>query len=140
MGENREPSARSARPRLVRDVPWHVLALVIFGLLGWSGVVGLDQGVPALAVPSLIVGGAGAVRAFLAVTGILPIATDPVTRRMVRAASVSAAAIALGTGFVLAPDGMDRGFVLGVNAVLAGALAAYAFLAEPASRAASGSY
>ncbi|MEV4490165.1 hypothetical protein AB0K04_08620 [Micromonospora coxensis] len=42
---------------------------------------------------------------------------------------VLAAVIALVTGTALAPDGMDRGFVISVDAVLAGALASYALLA-----------
>ncbi|MEU4371585.1 hypothetical protein [Micromonospora chersina] len=115
--------------RVVRDVPLHVLAVVLFGLLAWSGVVGLAQDVPALAVPSLIVGVAGAVRALATVTGLLP--AGRTARRVARGATVLAAVAALAAGLVLAPQGADRGFVVAVSAVLAAALAAYAVLGEP---------
>ncbi|MFG1661205.1 hypothetical protein ACGFIY_32180 [Micromonospora chersina] len=123
--------------RRVRDVPLHILAVVIFGLLTWSGVVGLAQGVPALAVPSLIVGVAGAVRALSILTGLLP--TGGAARRVVGGATLLAAVAALATGLVLAPHGTDRGFVIAVSAVLAAALAAYGILGEPVRRAAGGS-
>ncbi|MFI2651474.1 hypothetical protein [Micromonospora fulviviridis] len=103
--------------------------------LAWSGAAGLDQDVPALAVPSLNVGVAGAVRALSTVTGLLPTATGGAARRVARGATLLAAVAALATGLVLAPDGMDRGFVVAVSAVLAAALAAYAVLGDPARRA-----
>lgn len=136
MAERSDPSVRRERPRLVRDVPLHVLAVAVFGLLTWSGVVGLAQGVPALAVPSVIVGAVGAVRALVTVTGFAPSVTGRVARRVARGVTLLAAGAALATGLVLAPDGMDHGFVIAVDAVLAAALAAYAFLGEPARRAA----
>ncbi|MCP3787997.1 hypothetical protein NLX85_32025 [Micromonospora sp. A3M-1-15] len=139
MAERGDPPVRRESSRLVRDVPLHVLAVVIFGLLAWSGVVGLAQDVPALAVPSLIVGVAGAVRALSAVTGLLPAAAGRAARRVARGATLLSAVAALATGLVLAPDGADRGFVIAVSAVLAAALAAYAVLGEPARRAAGAS-
>ncbi|WNM39736.1 hypothetical protein RMN56_32340 [Micromonospora halotolerans] len=128
MTRDSEPAARR---RLLGDTPLHVLAVVVFGLLAWSGLAGLDREVAGLAVPSLIVGLAGAVRAVLAVAGFRPPATRPAARRAVRVILVLIAVVALATGFALAPGGMDRGFVIAVDAVLAGALAAYAFLGEP---------
>ncbi|MET7970118.1 hypothetical protein [Micromonospora sp. NPDC005305] len=127
MTRDSEPAVRRQH---LRDTPLHVLAVVIFGLLAWSGLTGLDREVAGLAVPALIVGLAGAVRAVLAVTGILP-ATRPAARQAVRGILLLIAVVALATGYVLAPTGMDRGFVIAVDAVLAGALAAYAFLGEP---------
>lgn len=124
MAEHRDVS--------VRGVSLHVLAGVVFGLLAWSGVVGLAQDVPALAVPSLIVGVAGAVRALSTVTGLLP-AGGP-ARRVAGGVTLLAAVAALATGLVLAPHGTDRGFVIAVSAVLAAALAAYAVLGEPVRR------
>ncbi|MGY0004260.1 hypothetical protein [Micromonospora sp. I033] len=126
MARDSERPARPAGPHRLHDVRLHLLAVVIFGLLAWSGIDGLDREVAGLAVPSLIVGSAGVVRAILAVAGILP-----AIRPAVRACLVLAAVVALTTGYVLAPSGMDRGFVIAVDAVLAGALAAYAFLGEP---------
>ncbi|MEU9743558.1 hypothetical protein AB0E12_30690 [Micromonospora chersina] len=134
MAEHGDPPVRRDVSRRVRDVPPHLLAVVIFGLLAWSGVVGLAQDVPALAVPSLIVGVAGAVRALSAVTGLLP--TGGAARRVAGGATLLAAVAALATGLVLAPDGTDRGFAIAVSAVLAAALAAYAVLGEPVRRAA----
>ncbi|MEU4480584.1 hypothetical protein AB0F68_21385 [Micromonospora sp. NPDC023966] len=125
MARGSERSASRAEPRHLRDVHLHVLAVVIFGLLAWFGIDGLDRGVAGLAVPWLIVGLAGAVRAILAVTGTLP------ARQVARGIMVLVAVGALTTGYALAPTGMDRGFVIAVDAVLAGALAAYAFLGEP---------
>ncbi|KAB1914096.1 hypothetical protein [Micromonospora sp. AMSO31t] len=128
MRRDGEPAVRRHR---ARDVPLHVLAVVIFGLLAWSGLDGLDREVAGLALPSLLVGLAGAARAVLAVAGIPPPATRPAARWAVRGSLVLIAVVALATGFALAPSGMDRGFVIAVDAVLAGALAAYAFLGEP---------
>ncbi|MFG3303156.1 hypothetical protein [Micromonospora chersina] len=139
MAEHGDPPVRREGSRLVRDVPLHVLAVVIFGLLAWSGVRGLAQDVPALAVPSLIVGVAGAVRALSAVTGLLPATVGGAARQVARGATLLSAVVALATGLVLAPDGADRGFVIAVSAVLAAALAAYAVLGEPGRRAAGAS-
>lgn len=133
MAEHGDPPVRRNGSRVLRDVPLHVLAVVIFGLLAWSGVVGLAQDVPALAVPSLIVGVAGAVRALSTVTGLLP--AGGAARRVAKGATLLAAVAALAAGIVLAPDGTDRGFVIAVSAVLAAALAAYAVLGEPVRRA-----
>lgn len=127
MTRDSEPAVRRQH---LRDTPLHVLAVVIFGLLAWSGLAGLDREVAGLAVPSLILGLAGAARAVLAVTGILP-ATGPAARQAVRGILLLIAVVALAAGYALAPTGMDRGFVIAVDAVLAGALAAYAFLGEP---------
>ncbi|MGW4157433.1 hypothetical protein ACWEDF_30235 [Micromonospora chersina] len=124
MAEHRDAS--------VRGVPLHVLAVVVFGLLAWSGVVGLAHDVRALAVPSLIVGVAGAVRALSTVTGLLP--AGGAARRVAGGVTLLAAVAALATGLVLAPHGTDRGFVIAVSAVLAAALAAYAVLGEPVRR------
>ncbi|MFE9959977.1 rhomboid family intramembrane serine protease [Micromonospora sp. NPDC005299] len=131
MARDSEPSVRPARRHHLRDAHLHVLAVVIFGLLAWSGLDGLDREVAGLAVPSLVVGLAGAVRAVLAVTGILPPLRRPAARQAVRGILVLIAVVALAAGFALAPSGMDRGFVIAVDAVLAGALAGYAFLGEP---------
>jgi hypothetical protein len=122
---------RALRRRLPGDAPLHVLAVVVFGLLAWSGLAGLDREVAGLAVPSLIVGLAGAVRAVLAVAGFRPPATRPAARHAARGTLVVTAVGALAVGLALAPGGMDRGFVVAVDGVLAGALAAYAFLGEP---------
>ncbi|SCL53353.1 hypothetical protein [Micromonospora chersina] len=132
MAEHSDPSREGSR-----DVRLHVLAVVIFGLLAWSGVVGLAQDAPALAVPSLIVGVAGAVRALSTVTGLLP--AGGIARGVAGGATLLAAIAALTTGLVLAPDGTDRGFVLAVSAVLAAALAAYAVLGGPVRRPAGAS-
>ncbi|MFI6332797.1 hypothetical protein ACIBBG_31385 [Micromonospora chersina] len=135
MAEHGDPSREGSRS--VRGVPLHALAVVVFGLLAWSGVVGLAQDVPALAVPSLIVGVAGAVRALSIVTGLLP--TGGTARRVAGGVTLLAAVAALAAGLVLAPHGTDRGFVIAVSAVLAAALAAYAVLGEPVRRPAGAS-
>ncbi|WP_088974513.1 hypothetical protein [Micromonospora coxensis] len=119
------------RRRLGRSALPHLLAMVIFGLLAWSGGSTLRQGVDGLAAPSLMIGAAGAVGALLMVASPSGPAdrSGPDPHRLVRLAMVLAAVIALATGTALAPDGMDRGFVISVDAVLAGALASYALLA-----------
>ncbi|TDC84543.1 hypothetical protein E1193_05280 [Micromonospora sp. KC606] len=121
-----------------RDLYLHVLAVVIFGLLTWSGVAGLGRGVAALAVPWLIIGAVGAIRALLAVTGLLSPQTPWAVRRSARGVMLLAAVVALMVGLVLAPTGMDRNFVIAVDAVLAAALGAYAFLGESPSRSVAG--
>ncbi|MEU4715666.1 hypothetical protein AB0F73_18675 [Micromonospora purpureochromogenes] len=131
MADGNDPAVNRRR-RVGRNALPHLLAMVIFGLLAWSGGSMLRQGVDGLAVPSLMIGAVGAVGALLMAAGRPSRRADPSgpdPHQLVRVAMVLVAVTALVTGTALAPDGMDRGFVISVDAVLAGALASYALLA-----------
>ncbi|MBM0257504.1 hypothetical protein [Micromonospora sp. 4G55] len=131
MADGNDPAVNRTR-RVGRGALPHLLAMVIFGLLAWSGGSMLRQGVDGLAVPSLMIGAAGAVGALLMMARRPSRHADesgPDLHQLVRVAMVLVALTALVTGTALAPDGMDRGFVISVDAVLAGALASYALLA-----------
>jgi hypothetical protein len=120
------------------------VAVVIFGLMVWSGVDGLSVGAHALAVPMLITGAAGATGALVIVWSVLR-RPDPTAdpRRPDRMSAQGAARIGMGVaavvtvvvGVVLAPAGWERGFVIAVNSGIGCLLAVFALLAgEPAVR------
>ncbi|MFI5935392.1 hypothetical protein [Actinoplanes sp. NPDC051494] len=104
----------------------YALAAVAFGLLAWSGAGALDDRVPGLAVPFLVVGLGGCVGA----TALLAAARwrAVAVRLVVRLVMGGAAVVAFVAGAVLAPLGDERVFVLVVDAVVAGSLAAFALL------------
>lgn len=129
MADRDDPGMHRPRYRVDRSAVPHLLAMVIFALLAWSGAGMLRQGVDGLAVPSLMIGAAGAAGALLTVTGTPSRHPGPRSHRLVRGAMVLVAVAALVTGAALAPSGIDRGFVISVDAVLSGALASYALLA-----------
>ncbi|MEV4641853.1 hypothetical protein AB0J80_31360 [Actinoplanes sp. NPDC049548] len=120
-----------------RGVALHGLAAAVFTLLALSGVGELTGQARGLAVPSVITGAAGALGA-LALTWLLLRQQAGVrAQRAVRLSMAVAAVAAMGAGVVFAPDGLDRGFVISVSAVLAGALALFALLCgspQPADR------
>jgi hypothetical protein len=136
-------SVEVQRRRLSRSALWHAVAVAIFGLLAWSGTDGIRQGVDGLAVPFLILGVAGSLGSLVIVVTVMrwraglarPAAAAPSGRAAVLAQGVArwsmaaAAVVAVGVGVALAPTGMDRGFVISVDVVLAGALALFALLA-----------
>jgi peptidoglycan/LPS O-acetylase OafA/YrhL len=116
-----------------RDAGRYALAVLIFGLLAASAVGLFRQDALGLAVPTVITGVVGAAGA--AVVGVAahrrPDARVQRTARVVM--TIAAGAVAV-TGVVLAPKGMDRGFVIGVAALLAVLLAAFALFAGPSRR------
>ncbi|MGK5442710.1 hypothetical protein ACSNN7_12970 [Micromonospora sp. URMC 105] len=134
MADRDDPTTNRPRHRVDRTAVPHLLAMVIFGLLAWSGAGMLRQGVDGLAVPSLMIGAAGAAGALLTVTGGASRHPGRRPHRLVRGAMVLVAVAAVLTGAALAPSGMDRGFVISVDAVLAGALASYALLGSERRR------
>jgi hypothetical protein len=111
-------------------------------MLALSGATTAAPGLYGLAVPFMVAGTAGGVgAAVIAVTvwrvqraeagaGVRTgIRRSEATQRTVRFAMAAAAVAVLITGVVLAPQGMDRGFVISVAALLAAALALFALLA-----------
>ncbi len=138
LSSSRLPSEsdRSGRPGNGADrrgVALYILAVLIFGLLAASGVDLLRKDAPGLAVPFLIAGVAGAAGAVVVAGAIYWRPTIRVQRTARAAMALTAVAVA-GTGVALAPGGMDRGFVIGVAALLAVLLAVFALLAGPARR------
>ncbi len=148
--------------RLRRSATLHGIAVVVFGLLAWSGARSAAQGLYGLAVPSIVAGIAGGVgAAVIAVTmwrgrgeapgapgetgadvrdgadvrmdsfvdGAVATQRSEATQRITRLAMAAAAVLVLVAGVWLAPQGMDRGFVMSVAGVLAAALTLFAMLA-----------
>lgn len=108
----------------------YAAAVLVFGLLAAAGAQALPQDGPALAVPFLITGVAGAGGAAV-IAVALHKGLHPRVQRITRLAMAVAAVAVAVTGVVFAPGGMDRGFVIGTAALLAVLLAAFAALAGP---------
>ncbi|MGW4946967.1 hypothetical protein ACWEOZ_35890 [Actinoplanes sp. NPDC004185] len=135
----------SEQRRLRRSAAQHGIAVVVFAMLALSGVGAAGPGRYGMAVPFLVIGVAGSAgAAALAVAvwrlqrvpagaGIRP-ATNAAAQRTVRLAMAAAALVALIAGVLLAPQGMDRDFVISVAAGLAVALALFSLFAGDRSR------
>ena len=111
----------------------HLLAAVVFALLVWSGVTMLDPYAYGMAVPSLIVGAAGLAGSLVIAASVWRWRTTSRGGRssvqtVTRLAMTAAAVAAMVTGVVLAPGGMDRGFVIAVAVFHAMLLVAYALV------------
>jgi len=123
---------RTERLRLGRSAGMHVLAAVVFGLLAWSGVAMLGPHSNGMAVPFLIAGAAGCVGSVVIAASVrrqrATLRNGSGAQRAARLGMAAAAVAAMVAGFVLAPAGMDRGFVIGVALFHALLLAAYALL------------
>jgi hypothetical protein len=121
--------------RLRRSAALHGAAAAVFAMLAWSGADAAAQGRYGLAVPFIVAGIAGGVgAAVIAMTvwrlqGGAGVRVDPVPGKATRLAMAASAVVALIAGVMLAPQGMDRGFVISVAALLAAALASFALLA-----------
>jgi len=126
----------SERRRLRRSVALHCIAVAVFAMLAFAGS-GIAVGAPAVAAPFIVVGLAGAVGAGLIAVSVwrtqsqeaAAIKPSGPPQRTIRLAMAAAAVLALFTGVALAPQGVDRGFVIGVAAFLAALLALFALLA-----------
>ncbi|MFG3706207.1 hypothetical protein ACGF7U_15950 [Micromonospora sp. NPDC047670] len=137
-----EPSR--LRGRLTRVILVHGLLAAAFALLAAVGATSTARGAVGFALPWLIVGGAGALGALLVVVvawrlrdGPAPAAPRRWPARWETSARLGMALAALAAatvGYVVAPTGSERGFVLGVNATLAGALALFALAAGDVRR------
>jgi hypothetical protein len=141
--------------RLRRSVAEHGIAVVVFAMLALSGVGVAVPGLYGLAVPFIVTGVAGAAGAaviavavwrlqreeagVLAGPGIRPggDAGNGAAQWTVRLAMVAAAVVALIAGVMLAPRGMDRGFVISVAAGLAVVLALFSLFAGDRPRTAA---
>jgi hypothetical protein len=113
-----------------RGVIRYVLAVLAFGLLALYGANALRQDAPAVGVPLLITGLAGALGA-AATAAAARWRPESRVQRSVRLAMLLTSAAVVVTGVALAPDGEERGFVIGVAAFLAVLLAAFALAAAP---------
>ncbi|MFG1605252.1 hypothetical protein [Actinoplanes sp. NPDC049265] len=129
---------RAERRRLRRGLVLHELAIVVFGLLAWQGIDAIRADVGAMGVPMLIAGAAGLAGALAIVVPALRwrhLGDPPrwfTPARVQRAARIGmglAAVAAVVAGVALAPRGLERGFVITVNAVVGGLLALFALLA-----------
>ncbi|WP_328473053.1 hypothetical protein OHA21_11495 [Actinoplanes sp. NBC_00393] len=122
------PAAESRR--LHRSAALHGLAVVVFGLLAFTGVGTLGSGARALGVPVLIVGAAGSMGALIIMVSVLRRSRGTArTQRAARIGMVVAAVVAVAVGVALAPAGWERGFVITVNALTGVLLALFAALA-----------
>ncbi|MGW4499758.1 hypothetical protein ACWENR_14255 [Micromonospora sp. NPDC004336] len=140
-----EPSR--LRGRLTRVILVHGLLAAAFALLAAMGATSAARGARAFGLPWLIVGGAGALGALLVVVVAWRLRDGPppaAPRRWpvrwetsARLAMALAALAAATVGYAVAPAGSERGFVLGVNWTLAGALALFALAAGDVRRVAS---
>jgi len=139
----------SEQRRLRRSVALHGFAVVVFAMLALSGAGAAAPGLYGVAVPFIVTGIAGAVGAAVIAVSVwraqrgeadaavrdgvsarldsVPAAAAP--QRNIRLAMAAAAAVVLAAGVMLAPQGLDRGFVISVAALLATALALFALLA-----------
>ncbi|MEU4776156.1 hypothetical protein [Micromonospora sp. NPDC023644] len=136
------------RRRLSRVALVHVALSVGFALLAAIGVSSPARRAGAFAVPWLLIGAAGALGALLIAAAAwrlragLAAGRPPVGRGAVRCETSArlgmalAAAVALAVGVAVAPAGSERGFVIGVDVALAGALALFALAAGDIRRAA----
>ncbi|MEU8612663.1 hypothetical protein AB0C29_32200 [Actinoplanes sp. NPDC048791] len=127
--------------RLRRSVVQHSIAVVVFAMLALSGVGAAGPGLYGLAVPFIVTGVAGAAGAAVIAVAVWRLQREQAsdrpggatrnktTQRTVRLAMVAAAVVALIAGWMLAPQGMDRGFVISVAAGLAVALALFSLFA-----------
>lgn len=107
----------------------HTLAVVVFGLLAWSGADGIRSGAQALGVPMLIAGVAGSVGALVILSSLLRRRHGTADQRVARIGMAVAAAATVAVGVALAPAGWERGFVIAVNAGTGALLAVFAALA-----------
>lgn len=150
--------------RLRRSAALHGVAVVVFAMLACSGAGAVVPGLYGMAVPFIIAGIAGAVgAAVIAATvwrlqfqeagadvsdgagirmdvvpdGAAAIKRSGATQRTARLAMAAAAGVVLIAGVMLAPQGMDRGFVISVAAVLAVALVLFALFAGDRPRTAA---
>ncbi|MEU4379989.1 hypothetical protein [Micromonospora echinofusca] len=131
------------RRRLTRVILVHVALSVGFALLAAGGVSSSAGRAGAFAVPWLVIGVAGALGALLiaAAAWQLRAGRSSGSRWAVRWEASArlgmalAAAVALAVGVAVAPAGSERGFVIGVDAALAGALALFALAAGDVRRA-----
>lgn len=133
-----DQSSRADQGRLYRSVALHGAAVVIFGLLAWSGVEGVAVGIHALGVPMLIAGVGGAVGALVILWSVLRrsdrlkvpyLSTRAGAQRAARIGVAAAAVATVTAGVALAPAGHERGFVIWMNVVIGGLLAVFALLA-----------
>jgi peptidoglycan/LPS O-acetylase OafA/YrhL len=123
--------------RLRRSVALHGFAVAVFAMLAVSGAGLAAPGLYGLAVPFIVAGLAGGVGAAVIAVAVWRQqrgeagAAEPggAPQRTVRLAMAAAAVVVLIAGVLLAPRGMDRGFVISVAALLAAALALFALLA-----------
>jgi len=115
----------------------HGLFAAVFTLMALSSVGELTGQARGLAVPSVIIGTAGALGALALAWLILRQRAAGKAQRAVRLAMAAAAVTAAGAGVAFAPSGLDRGFVITVSAILAVVLALFALVAgspQPADR------
>ncbi|MBG0561510.1 hypothetical protein [Actinoplanes aureus] len=129
MATTHDVPAGAARRRLHRSAALHGLAVVIFGLMLWSGVDLSIAGARALGVPMLIAGAAGSAGALIIMLSVLRRRRGTPDQRAARIGMAFAAVATVAVGVALAPDGWERGFVISVNAFTGGLLAAFAALA-----------
>lgn len=130
--------------RLRRSVALHGIAVVVFAMLAWSGAGFAAPGLYGMAVPFIVAGVAGGVGAAVIAVTVWRLQLEEAgadvrdgaatkrgeaTQRTARLAMAAAAVVVLIAGVMLAPQGMDRGFVISVAAGLAAALASFALLA-----------
>ncbi|MEV0881511.1 hypothetical protein AB0I85_27190 [Micromonospora echinofusca] len=134
------------RRRLSRVILVHVGLSAGFALLAVGGVSSSAGRAGAFAVPWLVIGVAGALGALL-IAAAWRLRAGLTTVRSsggrwavrweasARLGMALAAAVALAVGVAVAPAGSERGFVIGVDAALAGALALFALAAGDVRRA-----
>jgi hypothetical protein len=145
----------SEQRRLRRSAALHGLAVAVWAMLAWSGAGFAAPGLFGMAVPFILAGIAGAVGAAVIAVNVwrlqfeeagadvregADVRMDSVpdgaaatkrieaTQRTTRLAMAAAAVVVLSAGVMLAPQGIDRGFVISVAAGLAAALALFALL------------
>ncbi|MGN9767161.1 hypothetical protein ACTMS2_18600 [Micromonospora sp. SD12] len=135
------------RRRLSRVILVHVGLSVGFALLAAGGVSSPAGRAGAFAVPWLVIGAAGALGASLIAAAAWRLRAGLAAGRSsgsrwavrweasARLGMALAAAVALAAGVAVAPAGSERGFVIGVDAALAGALALFALAAGDVRRA-----
>ncbi|MER6754543.1 hypothetical protein ABT235_10235 [Micromonospora echinofusca] len=135
------------RRRLSRVILVHVGLSAGFALLAVGGVSSSAGRAGAFAVPWLVIGVAGALGALLIAAAAWRLRAGLTTVRSsggrwavrweasARLGMALAAAVALAVGVAVAPAGSERGFVIGVDAALAGALALFALAAGDVRRA-----
>jgi hypothetical protein len=131
----------SEQRRVRRSVAQHGIAVVVFAMLALSGVGVAGPGRYGMAVPFIVTGVAGATGAAVIAVAVWRLqreeagvrpgggTTNEAAQRTVRLAMAAAAVVALIAGWMLAPQGMDRGFVISVAAGLAVALALFSLFA-----------
>ena len=120
---------------VLRSVALHGAAVVVFGLLALSGAGAAAVGLWGLAVPFIVTGLAGATGAAVITMNVWR-GQSEAPQRTARRAMAATAVVVLIAGLVLAPGGVDRGFVIAVAALLATALALFALLSGDRPRAA----